>query len=164
MLNPNEELAVAPYAIQSGAGQVYRFSGSLLSTSDSRRPGSQRWISFGLYRTIGNHYVLSRVGHSMLYHRADCEVVKRNRLEVGLVGAGGVPCELCSPDVDSEPVCPEVDRRWAGIYKDPASLLAALQRSNGETQYVTHVAAQLIERAAVFDRPLAEAWTVQIVD
>lgn len=151
------------FAVPAGNGQNYRFDGELLATSDSQRPGVHRWITFALYRSSGGSYVLSRVGHSLLFHRPDCEVVTRNRLEIGAAEPGGMACELCLPSL-SEPVCPERPRYWAAILKDAPAVLKALQRDNGETKYVTKVAARLIETAAVHDRTLAEAWTVQVID
>jgi hypothetical protein len=155
--------STTPFAIPAGNGQVYRFTGQLLASSDSRRNGAHRWISFSLYRSTGGSYVLARVGHSTLYHSPSCDVVSRNRLEVGTPPTGGVPCEECHPDPDG-PVCPEQPRHWAAIIKDAPGVLKALQRSNGEQQYVTKVAARLVEQAAVKDRALAEAWSVQVVD
>lgn len=152
-----------PFVIPAGSGQTYRFTGILLGTSDSRRPGVHRWIAFALYRTTGGAYVLSRTGHSLLFHAPDCEIVDRNNLRIAAVPPGGLPCELCHPNADG-PVCPETPRQWAGIFHDPGALLAALRRGNGETQYMTKVAARLIEAAAVGDRELAEAWSVQLVD
>jgi hypothetical protein len=151
------------FAVPAGNGQNYRFSGELLATSNSQRPGIHRWITFALYRSSGGSYVLSRIGHSLLFHRPDCEVTERNHLEIGPAEPGGVACELCMPNL-SEPVCPEQPRYWAAILKDANSVLKALQRNNGETQYVTKVAARLVEEAAVHDRTLAEAWSIQVVD
>lgn len=152
----------ASFVVPAGNGQMYRFDGELLATSDSRRSGAHRWISFALYRSEGGSYILSRVGHSLLYHRPDCEVVKRNDLEIGPAEVGGVACEICTP-LPLDAVCPEKPRYWAAIMKDASSVLRALQRSNGETQYVTKVAARLVEQAAVRDRSIAEAWAVQVV-
>lgn len=152
-----------PFAVPAGNGQVYRFNGEILATSDSMRPGSHRWIAFTLYRSTGGSYILSRVGHSMLFHSPSCEVVARNKLEIGAPPPGSVPCELCNPPLNG-PVCPEQPRHWAAILKDAPAVLKSLQRSNGETQYVTKVAARLVEQAAVRDRAIAEAWSVQVID
>lgn len=157
-------LIEAPYAIASGNGRVFRFTGVLLSTSDSRKPGSNRWITFALYRTTRGTYVMSRVGHSLYYHRPDCEVVERNDLEIGVAKAGGVPCEICSPNAELEPVCPELPRHWAALFHDAQSVIQPLRRTKGQAEFVTKVAARLIEAASVHDRALAEAWLVQRVD
>lgn len=159
-----DELTEGSFAIQSGTGRVFRFDGALLATSDSRKPGSHRWIAFALYRTAKRSYVLSRVGHSLYYHRPDCEVVERNHLEIGIVKAGGVPCEICRPDYEIEPVCPELPRFWASIFHDAPSVIRTLRRTKGQAEYVTKVAARLIENASVHDRVLAESWTDQRVD
>src|SRR6187551_377219 len=87
------------FAVPAGNGQNYRFTGELLATSDSQRPGVHRWIAFALYRSSGGTYVLSRVGHSLLFHKPDCEVTIRNRLEIGAAEPGGKPCELCLPSL-----------------------------------------------------------------
>lgn len=159
-----EILVEAPYVIASGSGRVFRFTGSLLATSDSRKPGSHRWITFALYRTTKGAYILSRVGHSLFYHRPDCEVVERNGLEIGIVKAGGIPCDICHPDYENEPVCPELPRHWAAIFYDAASVIRPLRRTKGQAEYVTKVAARLMESASIHDRALAEAWSVQRVE
>jgi hypothetical protein len=152
------------YVVPGANGQRLRFSGTLLASSSSRRPNSHRWVEFNLYLSDGGSFVLGRVGHSTLYHRVDCEVVQRNRLEVDAVPQGGFPCELCEPDFEGSPVCPERPRYWAAVFTDPQALVAALQRDNGQTKYVTNVAARLVEQAAVHNRGLAEIWMTLLVD
>lgn len=149
--------------VPSANGQQYRFTGALLAVSTSRRGDSFRWVEFALYRSDGGSYVLGRVGHSLLYHRVDCEVVERNRLEVGRPSTGGVPCPICEP-TGGEPLCPEQPRFWAAVFTEPQALFAALQRDNGQAKYVTNVAARLVEQAAVHDRALAEVWSTLRVD
>lgn len=154
---------LTPFAIPAGNGQVYRFTGTMLSSSESKRPGVHRWIAFALYRTSGGAYILSRIGHSLLYHSPDCAVVERNKLQIAPMARGGIPCELCEPSMDA-PICPETPRYWAGIFQSAPQVLEALWRSNGQTKYVTNVAARLVEQAAIADAELAMAWTEQRID
>lgn len=152
------------FVVPAGNSRNFRFDGVLLASSSSRKPGGQRWIEFVLYRSDGGTYILSRVGHSVLFHRPDCEVVGRNRLRIGPVPAGGVPCELCVPDVVDGVVCPEMPRYWAGMFDDAGGVVRALERDGGSGRYMTHVASKLMEAAAVQDVALAEAWTSVRID
>jgi hypothetical protein len=147
----------AQFAVEAGNDRVFRFSGEVLAASDSRRFGAQRWVSFTLYRTSGGSYVLSRVGHSLLFHDPTCEVVGRNRLEIGAPPSGAVGCELCEPDPVG-PVCPERDRRWAVVLTSAQGVVEAVHRRDESSRYLTNVAARLLTQAAIRDRALAEAW------
>ena len=60
--------------------RTIKFDGHLLAFSTSYRPGVKRWIEFGLFRTNGGSYVISRVGETHLYHAPDCAVAQRNGL------------------------------------------------------------------------------------
>lgn len=151
------------FVVPSSNGQNYRFDGYLLASSSSWRRDSTRWVEFTLHRSSRGAFVLGRTGHSLQYHKVDCEVVERNGLEVGAAMRGGVPCSVCEPNL-MEPVCPERARHWAGVFTDPQTLVAALQRDNGSMKYMTNVAARLMEQAAVHDRALAEVWATLLVD
>lgn len=152
------------FCVPATHGRQYRFDGVLLAQSTSRRPESHRWVEFSLYRSNGGALILGRVGHSLYYHSIGCEVVQRNRLEPGHLQRGAIPCELCSPQVGEEVLCPELPRYWAQVYTEPHEVLAALQRDNGHMKYVTNVAIKLIEQAAVRDRGIAELWATLMVD
>src|SRR4051812_22603380 len=97
--------------------RTMKFDGVLLAFSTSYRPGVKRWIEFGLYRTIGGSYVLSRVGETHLYHDPSCAVAERNGLTViprVALRDGSVPCDVCHPErTMGEMVSPELPRYWA---------------------------------------------------
>lgn len=152
------------FVVPAGNGRNFKFDGVLLAESSSRRAGVQRWVEFGLHRSDGGAYILSRVGHSLLFHGPGCDVVRRNDLRIGAVPAGGVPCELCRPGYDDGVVCPEMPRYWAAMFTDPSSVVGALERQGESGRYVTNVAARLVEAAAMEDKDLADAWTSVRVD
>jgi hypothetical protein len=152
------------FCVPAAHGRQYRFDGTLLASSTSRRAGSHRWVEFSLYRSDGGALILARAGHSLYYHAIGCEVVERNRLEPAHLAPGAVPCELCMPSPYDHVLCPERPRYWAQVYDDPQEMLAALQRDNGKMKYVTNVSVRLIEEAAVHDRSIAELWTTMMID
>jgi len=150
--------------VPAGGSRNYRFDGALLGVSSSRRPGGQRWVEFALYKSDGGTYILARVGHSLLFHEPDCEVVARNDLRIGPAPVGGVPCELCLPALDASAVYPEMPRYWAAMFTDPGSVIRALERDGESGRYVTNVAAKPVEAAAVRDKAIADAWMSVRID
>jgi hypothetical protein len=159
----NEDVHGA-FVIPAGNGRNFRFDGVLLGSSSSQKPNGNRWVEFLLYKSDGGSYILSRVGRSSLYHRPECAVVARNDLRIDRVPAGGVPCDMCRPDVSDGALCPERPRHWAAMFADPGSLIHALERDGDSGRYVTNVAARLVEMAAVRDKEIAEAWMSVRVD
>lgn len=152
------------FVVPAGNGRNYRFDGVLLSESSSRKPEVHRWVEFGLYKSDGGAYIVTRVGHSVLFHQPDCAVVKRNDLRIGPIPGGGVPCEFCQPGLSDGIVFPETPRYWAAMFDEPAAVIRSLERDGESGRYVTNVAARLIEAAAVRDKGLADAWVSVKID
>jgi hypothetical protein len=145
-----------------------KFDGEKLSHSSSRSRGRTRWVEFQLYRTIGNQYVLERVGVSLYYHAPDCEIVERNRIPgvpTEQVSPAMVACETCSPvPMDEEILHPEEPRYWAMVSNSADSVLKALYKyDNNRTRYLTNVSRRLLEDAARIDDDIYDAFYTETI-
>lgn len=156
------------YEIKDGS-RTLQFNGKLLGKSSSHRRGSTRWIEFELYKTENGSYVLSRVGVSVVYHAASCGLVKRYGLtEVAVKDLTNprdlVPCETCSPSLSAAVIFPEKDRNWAQVSEDPGAVIEALYKyDDSGARYLTHVAQRLMAEAALVDKGIEEAYTIEII-
>jgi hypothetical protein len=155
------------YEVRNG-NRTLKFDGVLLAFSTSFRPGVKRWIEFGLYRTTGGSYVLSRVGETHLYHDPGCPVVERNGLppvpRISL-REGSVPCDLCHPDrTRSEMICPEMPRYWAQVSESAPAVIEHLYKYDEQgARYLTGVAERLLEEASEVDSAIEDAYRVETI-
>jgi hypothetical protein len=154
-------------AVKDGNRTLY-VDGELLSSSTSYRTGSTRWIEFRLYKTVGNQYVLSRVGVSIVYHGAACSLVANYNLEESPyeeLTSEHLPCERCSPDSSAPIVFPEKNRYWAQVSEHPSAVLDALYKydDNG-ARYLTNVAQRLLENASKVDKEVANIYRFEIIE
>jgi hypothetical protein len=147
------------HVVRDGQREL-QFDGTLLSSSSSRRGDSPRWVEFELYRTSGGQYVLARVGRSNCYHRPDCAVVSRNRIELSTresLGREATACRDCWPDPSVELVAPEQPRFWAQVSESPNGVVQSLYKYDSEgTRYLTYVAKRLLSDAARQDDDLRD--------
>lgn len=147
--------------------RTLEFDGKLLSESSSRKPDSLRWVEFKLYRTTSGNYIISRIGHSTLYHNGVCDVTKRNSIKPELrsdaIENSYIPCEICRPDLDNDPeVFPERPRYWALVTDTPNGAIDALYKyDDQDARYLTNVARTLIERAQHVDKEIYKAYNVE---
>lgn len=153
------------HRIKDGA-RILEFEGELLSTSSSRKNGSLRWVEFELYRTLSGSYVISRTGHSMMYHSGECEVTARNSIKPQFreaLTASSVPCVECQPESNTSPeIFPERPRHWALVTDTPDGVVDALYKYDSQdARYLTHVARILIEIAAEKDSAIDRAYRVE---
>ncbi len=155
------------HEVQDGK-RTLKFDGALLAYSTSYRPGSNRWVEFGLYKTSGGSYVLSRVGMTNLYHVTDCDVAKRNGLPPtprAAMREGSTPCEFCFPQrTDSEMVAAELPRYWAQV-SDNAEAVVDVHYKYDEAgaRYLTGVATRLLEEASDLDPDIESAYRVETI-
>ena len=147
-----------------------RFDGELLGYSTSYRPGAERWVEFTLFRTIGGAFVVSRVGMSVLYHRAGCSIADRAGLPPtprAALPPDRYPCGTCNPheaSSDTEMVCVEIPRNWAQTADSAAGVVDLLyQRDESGARYLTGVAKRLLEEASQMDASINEAYNVEII-
>lgn len=134
--------------------RVLEFDGELLGQSSSRAENSLRWVEFSIYRTSGREYVLSRIGHSSIYHGLECALLQSNAIPpIALPDADAVPCPICRPDSnDRQPFRPETPRYFARVYESPSRLVGDLYRESADgKRYLTHVARDALEAACHAD-------------
>jgi hypothetical protein len=148
--------------------RTLQFDGTLLASSTSRRHDSLRWIEFQLYKTKNGSYVLSRVGVSLVYHGAACQLVKRYKLieaSSNILSADSAPCEECYPDDTLPVIFPEKDRTWAQVSDEPEAVLEALYKydNGGGARYLTNVAQRLLEEASERDRGIESVYRVEMI-
>lgn len=154
-------------AVKDGNRTLY-VDGELLGSSTSYRHGSTRWIEFKLYKTTGGQYVLSRVGVSIVYHGAACELVHNYNLQEvhrSELSENSITCERCYPDSTIELVFPEKNRYWAQVSDQASAVLDALYKyDNNGARYLTNVAQRLLEDAAKKDKEVAEVYRFEIIE
>ena len=148
--------------VRDGA-RTLQFDGALIAESSSERAGSDRWVEFKLYKTLGGSYVLSRVGVSALYHVADCRTAQKYRLKPGDLSDISRPCPDCHPDLsNASELYPETLRHWAQRSDDPQGVMEALYKEDPDgVWYLTKVARRLLETAAVTDEKIRSAYMVE---
>lgn len=155
------------YEVQDGS-RTLKFDGVLLALSTSYRPGAKRWVEFHLYRTTGDHYVLSRVGETTLYHLTSCEVAHRNGLQptpAAALRGDGAPCDVCHPDrYDPEEIMQETPRHWAQVCDTPDAVVDSLYRyDEAGSRYLTGVVRRLLEEASALDPALDDAYHTELI-
>lgn len=165
MINGSETMDT--FSVHDGR-RTLTFNGEHLSSSTSRRPNSDRWVEFELFRTEGGNYIISRVGQSLVYHGLICATLDRSdQLEIGQPSVDGVACEKCRPNypgVDGV-VKPERAREWAQIIEDPEGVINELYRTDYHgARFLTKVARDLIEDAAKVDIGIEKAYYTEWVN
>jgi hypothetical protein len=148
--------------------RTLQFNGTLLAKSTSERRGAYRWIEFELYKTESGSYILSRVGVSLIFHGAACDLVSKYKLNESAssnLSKNAVPCEECQPDRSLDLVFPEKYRHWAQVSDMPETVVDALYKYDEKTgsYYLTSVAERLLQQAAKVDSKIAEAYNVQVI-
>jgi hypothetical protein len=154
------------HQVRDGA-RTLEFEGTLLAHSSSWRAGAQRWVEFFLYKTASGTYVLSRVGLSLLFHRTDCAIVRRNKLklaEAAGLDEGSAPCEICSPERTGT-ICPERPRYWAQVYEEAQGVIEGCWKYDEHgAHYYTMVARRLLEEASKTDSDIESAYLIEYVN
>jgi hypothetical protein len=153
-------------AVKDGNRTLY-VDGELLADSTSYRRGSTRWIEFKLYKTVSGQYVLSRVGVSIVYHGAACDLVTNYNLQETShenLELNSIPCERCCPDDSITLIFTEKHRYWAQVSDEPAAVLDALYKyDDGGARYLTNVAQRLLEEASKHDEKISEIYKFEII-
>lgn len=151
------------YEVRDG-DRVLRFTGVLLAESTSRKGDTPRWIEFKLYRTAGGTYILSRIGQTVIFHAAHCELVPQYRLKPGVVDPTWTACEECLPEPEDDRHYPERIRYWAQPIHKPDGVVEALMKYDlSGARYLTYVAQRLLSQAAEVDESIASAYHVEVV-
>lgn len=168
-----DSLIEQTFRVQDGGGRTVRFVGVLLAQVSSERKSSPRWTVAELYRTTRHLYVIHRVGRSVVFHGADCNLARQNRLPYGHEVPGGVqvddvagryPCVTCNPLSTDPPetLRYEQDRHWTTITETAQEALERLYRNDSGTRWLPWINAKLIEQARVRDAEIRAAWAVEV--
>jgi hypothetical protein len=154
------------FEVKDGA-RTLQFNGTLLGKSSSWRKDSTRWIEFELYRTESGSYILSRIGVSLVFHGAACQLVKRyglTEVDFSTLPEDAIPCSECNPSEEAELVFPEKYRYWAQVSEEASSVLDALYKyDDSGARYLTNVAQRLLEDAALTDAKIADIYRYEII-
>jgi hypothetical protein len=147
--------------------RTLKFDGVLLAFSTSFRPGVKRWIEFGLYKTTGGSYILSRVGETHLFHEPECAVAERNgltKIPREALREGSMPCDFCHPEVGTGLVSPEMPRYWAQVSDTAEAVVDNLYKyDEAGARYLTGVAERLLEEASTRDSEIETAYRVETI-
>lgn len=156
------------FSVRDGV-RTLEFIGSKLAESSSREPNKPRWVEFELYVTQRGVYVISRIGKSVLYHAESCPIVTRNRLSAvdgEELADFYIPCAECKPSrISIDGVFPETPRYWAQSSEKATGVVEALmQYDRNGTEYLTHVACELLEDAAQYDEKIKNAFMTTFIE
>ena len=154
------------FEVKDGS-RTLQFEGRMLAESSSWRRGSVRLIEFVLYRTENGSYILSRIGVSLIYHVADCPLVRLYALIEALPNVlekDATPCEECQPNKSLPIIFPEKYRYWAQVSEEPKPVLDALYKYdlNG-ARYLTNVAERLLQEAGQNDEKIDAIYRVEMI-
>ena len=168
------------FETQDGPRRI-SFVGWQLGEASSAPAGEQpaRWTDLSLFKTIGEQYVLEKVGRSDVFHNESCPTEpgkprrgKRwNNLwdalpeDVEAPEDVFVPCEKCTPEFSDEPVWVEKDIYSTATYASAAEVLEALYRPdtrNTASKYLSRVARSLLDQAVEKDDALREVLSAPV--
>ena len=170
----SEDAPAVPTAfeVQDG-GRNVRFTGILLSRVSSERAHAPRWTLMELYRTVGDQYIIHRIGKSIVYHSSDCNIASINRLQYGHELRAGTPtreqlgnmtpCNMCIPRPTDpiEQLRFERERHWSGVAETPEAVIDMLHRTDKGTRALPWIAANLLSEASIKDPDLANSYQTQ---
>lgn len=156
------------YEIKDGVRKLL-VQGDLLASSTSEDKFKDRWVEFKLFKaSVSGSYVISRVGHSRLFHGESCDVVSRNRLSaVSSEDLEGVykACLKCEPNwADPNGIYPEIPRAHAQVCSTAHGVLDYLTKYDlAGSEYFTNVAKRLLEEASKTDRDIKNAYMTEVI-
>lgn len=149
------------------------FHGILLAEATSKRePFPSRWTELRLYNTVGDAYVLEKVGRSMVTHDPCCLTIRKDLPRFQSEYPGEDPDDEkfdyhdCVPDeYDFTELLVEADRYWALHTYDPVSVMNALYmqgpRIDPSRSRYTRASKMLLDATALVDAKFKKLWTVQ---
>lgn len=153
------------------------FVGTELASADSQTGNEKRWTELTVYRTNTGKYVLEKVGRSDVFHSPLCTRRSKGKeyphLDAALDEILGddaddesieerfIPCEDCTPNFDVEPAWVEQDIPSVAVVESAQELVKSLyHRDTGSTKFLSRVARELLEKAAVNDADIASIMSV----
>lgn len=147
--------------------RLITFEGELLGAVSSRRVGASRWTEMQIFKTIGEQYVLEKVGKSVVTHNPGCKEIigKLPRFQEAHPGADpdeGFEYHECVPEqYDFTQLLVEEDRYWATITSNPDKIVDALYRKRDGARHLPRVSLELLLAAEAYDDALAASWRIE---
>lgn len=146
------------YTVADG-NKIISFDGVLLSEVSSRWGDKVRWSEFALYKAVGDQYILSKIGKSILCHVAGCPDTKPGLPRFQMINPGLDPdddgfelCETCIGETyDYTQLLIERDWNYACVSTDIKDITHQLFRKKNGEQQVTKIGLSLLEEAAKLD-------------
>jgi hypothetical protein len=140
------------------AARTLEFFGSLLAHVTTESPRLPRWTTMDLYRADDGRYVLSVVGHSVVYHVHDGPCNSGVPLPASRLASDAEPCPRCRPpgyDVDPGPddvIDMEEDYYTVTVCPTAREVVDRLKtRRNGTTGPLSRPAMRLLQIAGTLD-------------
>lgn len=135
--------------------EFYGIELARVSTETSSQP---RWTTMELYRTDDGRYVLSVVGHSVVYHVHESSCNSGVETPVSDVPPDAEPCPRCRPQPvdylvdDTTTVDMEEDYPTVSVCSSTADVITRLRaRRNGSVGPLSRPAMRLLKTAATID-------------
>jgi hypothetical protein len=145
------------YTVKDG-NRIISFDGVLLSEVSSRWGDKVRWSEFALYKAVGDHYVLSKIGRSVLCHMEGCPDTKPGlpRFQTEHIGLdpdddGFEYCDCVPDEYDYTQLLVERSWNYACLSTDMGDIIHQLFRKKDGSRLVTKIGLSLLEKAAEKD-------------
>jgi len=160
------------YEVRDGATRTISFEGHLLGEVSSRRSQAPRWTELRLYKTVGDQYVLEKVGASVVVHAPTCPDILAALPRFQEMHPGADPsdgnwwfCERCG-DVavrDITKLLVESNRYWAIISEEPATIVDSLYRRKDGARSMPRMSLDLLDEASRNDPAILESFRSEFV-
>lgn len=149
---------------------ILRFEGVVLASASSQRDDAPRWSELVVYGLANGSYVRSKIGYSLIAHRAECPLVD-GKMERWLdlddqteSRAQRVPCVVCQPVLRAGALDPmmmvESTRYTATIARDPAHLAELLTAQQGRGSHqLPRLVSRVVDQVCAQDPDFAQYWS-----
>lgn len=148
---------VKRFTVKDG-NRIISFDGEKLAEVSSRWGDKIRWSEFALYKAVGDQYVLSKIGRSILCHVDGCSVTKPGlpRFQTEHVGLdpdddGFEYCDCVPDEYDYTQLLVERSWMYACVSTDIKDIIHQLFRKKDGSQLLTKIGLSLLEEAAKID-------------
>lgn len=138
----------------------WEFTGALIGEASTETPQAVRWTEIELYKTEGGHYVIHRIGRSVLYHRHDsaCNTGVARRVDELDPEFDYQPCLRCCPREldqlnDGDLVDEELDKHSVDVCEAEEVYDRLLLKRDG-TSFMSNPARRAMEMAIKIDPEL----------
>lgn len=162
------------YRVRDGQTRIVEFDGELLGEVSSRRGQGPRWTELRLYRTDAGHYVLEKVGASVVVHAPRCPDMIGSLPRFQAEHPGADPsdgswwlCDRCMGTRDAvrdiTKLLVETNRHWIIISDNPAEIVDALYRRKNGARSMPRMSLDLLDEAGQHDQAILDSFRAEFV-